>query len=137
MNKILLATLTSLIITAPALAAKPETAGNGKSEREPMKTHQQMGKEHANDKAQAKAEPYRLTEEEKRQKAEKAHAAHGDKTHTGAHQSQAADTPQSAQKATEKQQEKKTEQVRKELDKGSEQGQQARAENSKKWWKLW
>ena len=36
-----------------------------------------------------------------------------------------------------KQQEKKQEQERKELGKGSEQGQKQREENSKKWWKFW
>jgi uncharacterized protein with gpF-like domain len=40
-------------------------------------------------------------------------------------------------KALEKQAEKKTEQERKELGKGSEQGQAKRAENSRKWWKFW
>lgn len=37
----------------------------------------------------------------------------------------------------EKQQEKKSEQVQKELGKGSEQGQAAREEHRKKWWKFW
>lgn len=36
-----------------------------------------------------------------------------------------------------KQKEKKAEQERKELGKGSEQGQAKRAEHSRKWWKFW
>lgn len=44
---------------------------------------------------------------------------------------------QVAFKGLEKQREKKAEQRRNEVDKGSEQGQEKRAENSKKWWKFW
>lgn len=40
-------------------------------------------------------------------------------------------------KGLEKQKLKKAEQSQKELDKGSEKGQAARAEKSKKWWKFW
>ena len=40
-------------------------------------------------------------------------------------------------KGLEKQAVKKSEQTRKELGKGSEQGQTSRTENSKKWWKFW
>jgi len=40
-------------------------------------------------------------------------------------------------KGLEKQKEKKLEQERKEIDKGSEQGQKMREERSRKWWKFW
>jgi hypothetical protein len=40
-------------------------------------------------------------------------------------------------KGLEKQREKKSEQERKEIDKGSEQGQKMREEHSRKWWKFW
>lgn len=42
-----------------------------------------------------------------------------------------------APKGLEKQQEKKAGQERKELGKGSEQGQEMREQHSRKWWKFW
>ncbi len=119
MNNTFNAALISLVIATPvlatpALAAKPETAGKGTSKHEQMDTRHDMKNAHPKNKVEAKAEPYRLTEEEQRQRAERQREAQENK-----------------------QREQKTEQVRKELDKGSEQGQKARAENSKKWWKFW
>jgi len=40
-------------------------------------------------------------------------------------------------KGLEKQKTKKSEQVQKELDKGSDKGQESRESHSKKWWKFW
>ncbi len=52
----------------------------------------------------------------------------------------AAEKQESADKAVkglEKQREKKAEQVRKEMGKGSEKGQEMREQHSRKWWKFW
>ena len=141
MNKTLIAAITSVLFAAPALADKPETAGKGK----PMP---EQAEAQAENKVQAKAEPYRLTEEEKRAFAEKkAKHAPGAHTHDGkkidrmAHKPEHkhADEmlPEDKMKGMEKQQAKKSEQERKELGKGSEKGQAAREEHSKKWWQFW
>jgi threonine synthase len=49
----------------------------------------------------------------------------------------AQETSKAASKGLEKQREKKPEQEMKELGKGSEQGQAARDEHRKKWWRFW
>lgn len=47
------------------------------------------------------------------------------------------DKNQTTLKGLEKQQAMKSQQIQNESGKGSEQGQAAREENSKKWWKFW
>ena len=140
MNKILIAAMTSLAISAPALADKPEAPKD--------KPAQGLIEAQADNKVQAKAEPYRLTDEEKRAFAEKK-AKHeqmkgehdGKKidrmAHKPEHKHMDEEQPEEKLKGMEKQQAKKAEQERKELDKGSETGQAAREEHSKKWWQFW
>lgn len=149
MNKILIAAMTSLAISAPALADKPEAPGKDKPTPEQIEARQEAAKAHAHEKAEAKAEPYRLTEEEKRAFAEKKKAKyeHAEGKHDGKKvdrmarlpkdEKSDAEMPAEKLKGKEKQQAKKAEQERKEMDKGSEQGQAARAEHSKKWWQFW
>lgn len=129
MNKFLITTVASLIISAPAFAEKPATAGKGKPEH--IEARQDLVNSQAEKHVQPKAEPYRLTEEEKRHFEAKKNKADKEMKHTDSHK----DHDRVAGK--DKQHDKKADQIRKEEGKGSEQGQASREEHSKKWWKFW
>ncbi|WP_193162850.1 hypothetical protein [Microbulbifer hainanensis] len=146
MNKSILAAVIVSLAAAPALAQKPDTTDKGKPSQEQMEAHHKMmeansdgknammeehgkmaamkhteaeahGQQHA-EMVDADAEDKMMKEEKMRMKEEKMRM-------------------KDEHKGMEKQREKKAEQEQKELDKGSEQGQAAREEHSKKWWQFW
>lgn len=124
-NKLLPLILISLFAT-PALAEKPEFAGKGKPTEEQLKTHKAAmeAKDDLDDDGEMKQEKIK---QEKKEKIKEQDREQMQEMKEGSEQ----------KKAMEKQAAKKSEQNRNELGKGSEQGQAAREENSKKWWKFW
>lgn len=124
-NKLLPLILISLF-AAPALAEKPEFAGKGKPSEEQLKTHKAAmeAKEELDDDGEMKQEKIQADKKQKIKDKEKK-------------QMQEMKENSGQTKAMEKQAVKKSEQTRNEPGKGSEQGQAAREENSKKWWKFW
>lgn len=125
-HKLLALTLISLFST-PVLAEKPEWAGKGKPTEEQLSTHKAAmeAKEDLDDNdGEMKKEKIK---EEKKQKIKDREKK----------QMQEMNEDPEKMEATKKQAEKKSEQTRNELGKGSDKGQQARQENSKKWWKFW
>ncbi|WP_237062017.1 hypothetical protein [Microbulbifer zhoushanensis] len=150
MKKALPYLVTSLVLSAPALAQQPEAAGKEMKEtkipaeaqarmdeKRAMAEEKQMMAEQKRLQAKEKAavsEEKRLTAEEKKAMAEHKRMMaekKADMAHEG-HMEDAKDNKGMAKQAA-----KKAEQERKELGKGSEQGQAAREENSKKWWQFW
>lgn len=108
-------TLMALLVVPFSFAAKPEKDKIDKGMKQSESAQaRDMKAEH-----QMKARQAEATAEEAKMKAEK-------------HREQAKETK--GQAALEG---KKDGQERKELGKGSEQGQAKRAENSRKWWKFW
>lgn len=108
--------LTATLITTPALAAKPDSVIN-KPNKEMIEKHQSKAEEKAQRKQAKEAA------REAKDDAAKDHAAKDDEeTNNKANKSSASD---------------KTDAERKEAGRGSETGQQKRAENSRKWWKFW
>ena len=109
MKKNLLALLLAGVFIAPAIADKPEWTGKGKPSDEQKAAHEAA--------MQAKKDIDDSDDriKEKKEKEEKSRELKG----------------------IEKQNLKKSEQPQKELDKGSDKGQESRDENSKKWWKFW
>lgn len=103
--------LTATLITTPALAAKPDSVIN-KPNKEMIEKHQSKAEEKAQRK-QAK---------EAAREAKDDAAKDDEETNNKANKSSASD---------------KTDAERKEAGRGSETGQQKRAENSRKWWKFW
>ncbi len=108
MKKLVALILASAFI-APAMAAKPEMVGKDKASTEQKAAH----KSAMNAKDELDIEKNEL--KEKKAKKEKPEELKG----------------------MEKQSAKKSAQTQNELDKGSDKGKAARAENSKKWWKFW
>lgn len=126
-SKTLIALSTAMsiaVISVPALAEKPDWAGKGKPSAEQKEAHKEAMnvKEKLEDDLQDYNDNDEIKElkEKKEKKAKKLKQEKAEKL-----------------SGLEKQQAKKSEQVQNELDKGSEQGQEARKENSKKWWKFW
>ena len=109
MKKNLLALLLAGVFIAPAIADKPEWTGKGKPSDEQKAAHQ------AAMQAEKDIDDGDDRIKEKKEKEEKSRELKG----------------------IEKQNLKKSEQPQKELDKGSDKGQESRDENSKKWWKFW
>ena len=109
MKKNLLALLLAGVFIAPAIADKPEWTGKGKPSDEQKAAHEaaMQAKKDIDDRDD------RI--KEKKEKEDKSRELKG----------------------IEKQNLKKSEQPQKELDKGSDKGQESRDENSKKWWKFW
>ena len=114
MKKKLLVLIFAGIFVSSAIAAKPEWAGKGKPTDEQKAAHQAAmeAKKDLDDEAKEKKKDLEGEAKEKKEKKEKV-------------------------KGLEKKKAKKSEQVQKEIDKGSEKGKEARASNSKKWWKFW
>jgi hypothetical protein len=121
MNKNLL-TITILMIAfvAPAIADKPEWAGKGKPTAEQKAAHKSFmnAKEDLDDED---AVDKLKKEKEKKFKKDK----------------EMDDQLSGEVQGLEKQKLKKSEQTRKEMDKGSDEGKESRAENTKKWWSFW
>lgn len=111
--------LTAVMVSATALADKPEWAGKGgKPTAEQKAAHK--------DAMNAKQGKGGELEEGKQQKQKK------EKNREEKHYREKDEAKEKAGK----QQSDKAERERKELGKGSEDGQESR-ENSKKWWKIW
>jgi hypothetical protein len=118
MKKNILALLLAGVFIAPAIADKPEWTGKGKPSDEQKTAHQAAmeAKENIEDSEdRIKEKEEKIETEEKIEKDDKSRELKG----------------------IEKQSLKKLEQPQKELDKGSDKGQESREENSKKWWKFW
>jgi len=108
-------TVLSLLVVPLGFAAKPDKgkSDQGMRQGETMEAHEKKAeKQMKQQQAEATAEEAKMKAEQHREKAKEAHG----------------------QAALEG---KKDDQERKELGKGSEQGQAKRAENSRKWWKFW
>ena len=112
--------VTLFLFTTPALAEKPEWAGKGKPTAEQKDIHratmETKGNLEDSDKSKKKSDKSSKSEKSEKSKSEK-------------------DSEEKV-KGLEKQKLKKTDQQRKELDKGSDQGQESR-DNRKKWWRFW
>lgn len=105
--KYILSILLISMLSFPAFAEKPADKGKGKPAMEYKQEHHEKAKDFENSKDKMKHEM-----SEKSNKDDKLNGL-------------------------EKQKEMKMEQEQKELGKGSEQGQTAREEHRKKWWKFW
>ena len=110
-----------LLISTQVYAEKPEWAGQGKQTKEQTKAFGDSMKRGVNEELEAV-----------KQKATKEYGIIDDKMKKAKKGS-----AENINQGLEKQRKKKQEQIRKEIDKGSEQGQAAREEHSKKWWKFW
>jgi hypothetical protein len=112
--------VTLFLFTTPALAEKPEWAGKGKPTAEQKDIHratmETKGNLEDSDKSKKKSDKSSKSEKSEKSKSEK-------------------DSEEKV-KGLEKQKLKKTDQQMKELDKGSDQGQESR-DNRKKWWRFW
>lgn len=150
--------LIALFIATPAMAEKPSWAGQGKPTAEKkdafksaamdkkaeMEDAEGDAKEQMKQAKESKEEKSKKDYEEKREEAkekmEKAKKSKEGKEHDhddDDHEDKIKDKGETKLKGLEKQKAMKSEQLQNELGKGSEQGQAAREENSKKWWKLW
>lgn len=112
--------VTLFLFTTPALAEKPEWAGKGKPTAEQKEVHRAAMKAKGgledSDKRKKKLDNSSKSEMSEKSKSEK-------------------DSEEKV-KGLEKQKRKKTDQQMKELDKGSDQGQDS-GDNRKKWWRFW
>jgi hypothetical protein len=108
-------TTFGLLAATPSYAEKPAWAGQDKQTKEQV----QSGMDEASQKAQ-----HQHREQVKKAKGEKSQ-----------HQHQAREKMGEAEAEMKQEGPQKTE--RKEMGKGSEQGQSKREEKSKKWWKFW
>lgn len=126
MKKSLLSVLLlSIFVSAPVLADKPSWTGKGKATEEQKESH----------KAAMKAK--RGPEDEKMEKFKETKMEEKKETERTREMNEKAFKKESAPTdGLEKQQIMKQEQIQKEVDKGSEQGQESR-EPRKKWWKFW
>lgn len=140
MKKNMISLLIMGAFIAPALADKPEWAGKGAPSADQKAAHESA--------MEAKGDYDDEGEKLKKQKKD----YHQDMDHAEKMKHEKAEQLQKHQhdgemlknkehsgelKGLEKQQAKKAEQTQKELGKGSEKGQAAREEHSKKWWKFW
>lgn len=140
MNRILIALFLAVsLIAAPALAQKHGSAGNGKfpEEKKGVQKSVTQRKDRMADeveKQSAKGQKARAENEKKlkKQRDVESRALEEKKESQKKLKKQREDEL----KGLEKQKAKKSEQVQKELDKGSEQGQEARSER-RKWWRFW
>ena len=117
--------VTLFLFTTPALAEKPEWAGKGKPTAEQKDIHratmETKGNLEDSDKSKKKSDKSSKSEKSEKSKSEK---------------SKSEKDSEEKVKGLEKQKLKKTDQQMKELDKGSDQGQESR-DNRKKWWRFW
>lgn len=130
MNSLLvkLSLCVALAIGASAVAAKSEDKGNMKprAAKHQMEGMEQKDQHRMTERSEEDAKKLNDREKERLNEMREEHAAEMD------------GKPEKDDAAgLEKQRAKKAEQEMKELDKGSEQGQQQREENRKKWWRFW
>jgi hypothetical protein len=129
-NLLLLSTSLCLLFSLSAWADKPEHAAHGKDKA--MKMEKKLDKQNHHEAMEGHEELDDNMAKHKKDKMKKMHKGeHGDMKDE--HHADMDD----AKQGMEKQRDKKADQARNELGKGSEQGQQQRAANSKKWWKFW
>ena len=107
--------LLMLLLSTPVLAEKPSWAGKGKPSAEQKEAHQSA----MDEKEKMEGEHDDAEDESEKTKKSKDKSKNNDN------------------KGLEKQKAGKSEQERKELDKGSDKGKEARETHSKKWWKFW
>lgn len=113
MKRRLLSIALLTLLTSPAFAEKPEWAGKGKPTAEQKAAHKAaMNAKIGDDDSNGEKEDRYKKEKAKKQKEMK-------------------------QDALAKLKGKKSEQERKEIDKGSDEGREAREANTKKWWRFW
>jgi len=123
MNKIFISLLLVIsFVAAPALAKKPESAGDVAVE------NRQTWSE------KIKADEMEKTEKNWNKREHASEAREMDERYKD--EKQKYQKKDNDVRGLEKQEAKKSEQVQKELDKGSETGQEAR-QNRRKWWKFW
>lgn len=129
-----------LFIATPVLAEKPSWAGGGKPTAEQKEAHKSL--QNVKDKMEDEREDYagkmKSVEDEheaNKDKMKKAKKSKGDKVKQEVAEKEMAMEKEA--KGLEKQTTMKAEQERKELDKGSDAGREARETHSKKWWKFW
>jgi hypothetical protein len=150
----LIALMVACFFTLPAMAKKPEWAGEGKPTKEQLEAHKKAMKAKAGDcvderlkgsedkvkeqyeEGQGKAKKEKRggkkdkqQKQEKQEKQEK-HIDEGDVIEDH-------DIDALEQKGLEMQTDKKADRVQKQIDKGSSTGQQSREDNSKQWWNFW
>lgn len=134
--------LIALFIATPAMAEKPTIAGQGKptaEQKDASKSAEMDKKAEVEDAEDDAKEQMKQAKESKEEKAKKSKEG---KDHDHSHddddqEDKIKDKSEAKLKGLEKQKAMKSEQMQNELGKGSEQGQAAREENSKKWWKFW
>ena len=137
--------VTLFLFTTPALAEKPEWAGKGKPTAEQKDIHratmETKGNLEDSDKSKKKSDKSSKSEKSEKSKSEK----DSDKSKKKSDKSSKSEKSEKSKsekdseekvKGLEKQKLKKTDQQMKELDKGSDQGQESR-DNRKKWWRFW
>ncbi|GAB3110895.1 hypothetical protein G8770_20465 [Aestuariicella hydrocarbonica] len=128
MKKSLLPLMLVCTFSTAALAEKPEWAGKDKASESPQAEHMQaMEHKEAHGKNEKPNKSEKSEKPEKSEKAKKTEKSKKPEDNDAAKH----------MKGSDKQAQAKAEQSRNELGKGSEQGQQAREEHSKKWWKFW
>jgi hypothetical protein len=141
--RVLMSSLIALcfLATAPAFAVKPDWAGKGKPAKEYGKAMDSKTDDEVEEK---KAESGKRGKKARDlgEKAEEELEEQKDMAGEELEEAQKKEKGTGLEKVTmekrglEKQREKKAGQVQKELDKGSERGQEAR-QKRKKWWKFW
>jgi len=127
MNKsVLTISLACVLFSAASLAAKSESAGQGKQNME------QIEFQTINAKASKDMDQQQLLIQQNKQQVNKQtqQLEHDKKELKNNVKSQTSDH-------VEKRVENKVQQEHKEMNKGSDMGQEKREENSKKWWKFW
>ncbi|WP_372864460.1 hypothetical protein [Spongiibacter sp.] len=129
MKKQLLSLALLSVVVTPALADKPAWKGKEMAAEEQKAAHKNAKDMHEDEVDEAE-------ERLKEKKAKKMKALDSD-----AHRDMDDDDDMGGghgdAKGLEKQRAMKSEQVQKEAGKGSEQGQKAREQHSRKWWKFW
>jgi len=124
--------LLMLLLSTPVMAEKPSWAGKGKPSAEQKEAHQSaMDEKEKMEGEYDDAED--VSEKESKSKKEK---DSDDDAEEGKEKSKDK-SKNKDNKGLEKQKAGKSEQERKELDKGSDKGKEARETHSKKWWKFW
>lgn len=119
--------LIALFIATPAMAEKPSGADQGK----PTAEKKEAFKSAAMDKKVEMED----AEDDTKEKMKQAKKSKEGKEHDDDDEDK--NKNEAKLKGLEKQKAMKSEQMQNELGKGSEKGQAAREENSKKWWKFW
>ena len=132
----ILAVLITIVFAVPAFADKPEWAGKGKPSSEQLEAHKakMQAKEDELEKEQDDAKEG-LGKQKDKMKGKKEKVKKEKKDKSDKVKKEKKDKSEK-ENGLEKQKTSKTEDAMKELDKGSNKGQEARSKR-KKWWKFW